>query len=70
MKAIEFLKKKGLLADYASTFQINGHFGTVALEKLLDEYAAQSTDDSEVSTSSGGPGGTDPGKGHGTPPTP
>ena len=69
MKAIEFLKSKGLLPEYASTFTINGSFGTVLLEKLLDEYAAQidvppAVEYDEV-TDATGPGGTDPNKPHG-----
>lgn len=69
MNAIEFLKNKGLLPDYASTFTINGSFGTVALESLLDEYVAQVDVPPAVEYDSvadaTGPGGTDPSKPHG-----
>lgn len=37
--ATEFLKAKGLIKDEFNEFIINGDFGKVSLNELLEEYA-------------------------------
>lgn len=38
-EATQFLRDKGLIKDYATTFIISGDFGQINLAELLEEYA-------------------------------